>query len=221
MCAYHCAQLSYTIQNRTVLIISLLISRQSSSLGCCLFIYLFTEYAWISNKTYTNNKKSSKNLKTIILEGKGCQIAKINSVLYRKLVKASSAFDRPRRCSGLWYIFMTHCNLHIADGGNERPIRLHSFVRSRTIRPTTWFYNVSRWRQSARWRRARSRVATPADLKTARRAGPGTWPRVNTVERLARSFIQFRLNICRTWCHRWCLKGCSRYPATTPRRIVV
>ena len=35
-CAYDCAQLQYTIQNRTVLIISPLTSRQTSQLRCCL-----------------------------------------------------------------------------------------------------------------------------------------------------------------------------------------
>jgi len=35
-CAYDCAQLQYTIQNRTVLIISPLSSRQTSQLRCCL-----------------------------------------------------------------------------------------------------------------------------------------------------------------------------------------
>ena len=35
-CAYDCAQLQYTIQNRTVLIISPLTSRRTSQLRCCL-----------------------------------------------------------------------------------------------------------------------------------------------------------------------------------------
>ena len=35
-CAYDCAQLSYTIQHRTVLIISPLTSRQTPQLRCCL-----------------------------------------------------------------------------------------------------------------------------------------------------------------------------------------
>jgi len=35
-CAYDCAQLQYTIQHRTVLIISPLTSRQTSLLRCCL-----------------------------------------------------------------------------------------------------------------------------------------------------------------------------------------
>jgi len=33
---YHCAELSYTRQHKTVLIIFLLTSRQSSKLRCCL-----------------------------------------------------------------------------------------------------------------------------------------------------------------------------------------
>jgi len=62
VCAYNCVQLSYTIHHRTVLIISLLTSRQSSQLKCCLLEgsgATFESSCFLLTHVVTDNRKRS------------------------------------------------------------------------------------------------------------------------------------------------------------------